>query len=132
MISGLPWPSQTACNLEFNPPLVRPIRLRAAPFEQAGRGPMRFQMRAVDQQLIQLTALRRQAGKDLAEHAHAAPADELIIDRLGRSIVGRRIAPAQAVTDDKNDADDNSAIINPWNTIRHWEIGLYSMHLRLR
>src|SRR5512141_1234849 len=32
IISGRPLPSHTACNFEFKPPLVRPIRLGTAPF----------------------------------------------------------------------------------------------------
>jgi hypothetical protein len=72
----------------------------------------------VDHQLIGLAALTRQGGEEFVEHPQPAPADEAIIDRLVRTIVLRRIAPAQTVPDDKDDPRDHLAVINPGNPMR--------------
>lgn len=82
-------------------------------------------MHGVYDQLIRLTARRRQAREDLAENGHVAQVDEAVVDRLGGTIIGRRIVPAQAVANDKYDTADNAVFINPWNAMRKWEIGPY-------
>jgi len=125
-------PSQTAWSLEFRPPLVRPIRRGTAPFEQAGGGAVRLEVGHVDHQLIWLAALRRQSREDLVEHAHAAPADEPVGDRLGRAILGRDITPAQTVADHEDDTADNPPIINPGYAVRQQKMRLDPAHLRLR
>ncbi len=73
---------------------------------------MRLQMGGINHQLIRLARLRRQACKDLVEHAHSAPAHEPVVDRLVWTVLGRRIAPAQAVTDYKDNAADDPTIID--------------------
>ena len=93
---------------------------------------MRFQMGGIDHQLIRLARLRRQACKDLVEHAHPAPTHEPVVDRLGRTVLGRRIAPAQAVTNYKDDAANDPTIIDPRNSMRQWKLWLNPAHLHLR
>jgi hypothetical protein len=89
-------------------------------------------MGRIDHQLIRLACLGRQCCEDFVEHAQPAPADEAVVDRLGRTIVRRRITPPQAVADHEDDAADDPAVIDPRNPVRQREIGLNSAHLRLR
>ena len=60
---------------------------------------------------------RGQGGEDLVEHAHAAPADEPVVDSLGRAILGRGIAPAQTIADHEDDTADNPPVIDPRHTV---------------
>src|ERR1700704_3169385 len=100
MTSGRPRLSQTACSLEFRPPLVRPIRRRTGPFSKKGLRPRGASSDAWRQACPPpLAALARQFGENLVEHAHAAPANELIVDRLVRA----RIATTQPVLDHIHD-----------------------------
>src|SRR4051812_46242171 len=108
MASGRPWPSQTACSLEFG-------RLRCARYvgersllEQAGGGPVRLKMGSIDHQLIRLSALRRERRKDAVEQAEPARADEAVSDRLVWTLGRRHIPPAQPVPGHENDAADDT------------------------
>ena len=92
---------------------------------------MSLEVRGVDHELIGLAALGGELGKDPVEHAQAAPADEAVVDRLMRTIGGRRITPAQPVPDHEDDTADDPPIIDPRNAMRKWEIGLNPAHLRL-
>lgn len=88
-------------------------------------------MGGVDHELIGLPALGCQLAKDAVEHPQTAPADEAVVDRLVRTIGGRRITPAQPVPDHEDDAADDPPVINPRNAVRQGEIGLNPAHLRL-
>ena len=79
---------------------------------------MRFQMGGVDHQPGRFAGLARQFGKNLVEHAEAAPAHEPIVDRLMRAVLTRRVAPAQTVPDDEDDPTDHPPVINPRNPVR--------------
>ena len=74
---------------------------------------MRLEVSGVDHQPVGLAALGRQACEDPVEHAKPAPADEPVVDRLVRAILGRGVSPAQAVPDDKYDPADDPAVIDP-------------------
>ena len=89
-------------------------------------------MRRIDHQARWLTGLARQFGEDLVEYAEAAPAHEPIVDGLVRAIAGRRIAPAQTVFDDEDDAADDPSVVNPRNPVRQRKIRFDPAHLRLR
>src|SRR5579872_1531827 len=65
---------------------------------------MRLQMRCVDHDLLRLAAFARQFPEYFIEDSQPAPAYEPIIDGLVRAIFPRRVAPAQAVLDHKDDA----------------------------
>ena len=54
------------------------------------------------------------------------------LETKAATIAGRRIAPAQTVSDDKDDAADHPPIVNPRNPVRQWKIRLDPAHLRLR
>ena len=43
-------------------------------------------MRRIDHELVGLATLSRQAREDAIEHAHPAPADEVVVDRFVRAI----------------------------------------------
>ncbi len=93
---------------------------------------MRLQVRGVDHQLIRSAAFGRERLEDAVEHAEAAPADEAVVDRFVRSITRRCIAPAQAIPDHEDDAADDTAIIDPRNTVRQGKVRLDPAHLRRR
>ncbi len=88
-------------------------------------------MGGIDHQLIGLSALGGKLGEDAVEHTQAAPADKAVVDRIVRTIGGRRIAPAQPVPDYEDDAAHDPPIIDPRDAVRQWEIGLDPTHLRL-
>ncbi len=88
-------------------------------------------MGGIDHQPIGLPALGSELGEDPVEHAQAAPADEAVVDRLVRPIVGRRIAPAQPVPDHEDDAAHDPPIIDPRDAVRQRKIRLDPAHLRL-
>src|SRR5579872_5699075 len=73
---------------------------------------MRLQMRCVDHDLLRLAAFARQFPEYFIEDSQPAPAYEPIIDGLMRAIFPRRVAPAQAVLDHKDDAAHDPAIVH--------------------
>lgn len=89
-------------------------------------------MGRVDHQLVGLAALGRQRGEYPVEYAEPAPPDEAIIDRLVRTIVLGRVAPAQAVPDDEDDPADHPSVIDPGNAVRQWEMRRDPAHLCFR
>jgi hypothetical protein len=58
-------------------------------------------MRGVDHQAVWLTSLAREACEDT------------VVQRLGRTVVGRRIAPAQPVMGNEQDAADHPLVVHP-------------------
>ena len=78
---------------------------------------MRLQMRCVDHQLVGLAALGGKGCEDAVEHAHPAPADEAVVDRFVRTVIGWSIAPALPVADHKDDPADDPPIIDPWHLV---------------
>ena len=78
------------------------------------------------------TALYGQCGEDLVEHAHAAPADEPVVDRLGGAVLGGRPSAAQTIADHEDDTADDSAINYPRRPMRRWQKRLSAAHLRHR
>src|SRR6202021_917790 len=97
MTSGRPLLSQTACSLEFRPPLVRRIRRGKGPFLKGPGGGVGLQMRGVDHDPPGLAAFARQGCENLVEHAQAAPTKEPIVDRLVRAILSWRVPPTQPI-----------------------------------
>lgn len=92
---------------------------------------MCLEMGGIDHQLIGFTALGGELGEDAVEHAEATPPDKAIVDRLVRTIRGRRITPAQPIPDHKDDTACDPPVIDPRNAMRQWEIRLDPAHLRL-
>jgi hypothetical protein len=60
---------------------------------------MRLEVRSVDHQLIRFSAPGCKTCKYPVKHAHMAPANKAVVDRLVWSILCWSIAPAQAITD---------------------------------
>jgi hypothetical protein len=118
MIRGRPMPSHTAWSFEFRPPLVHPIRLGTAPFEQACSSAVGFQVGCVNHQPIRLACLARQLGEYLVEHTKPAPPDKPIVDRLVQAVTRWCITPAQPIPDDKDNPADHPPVINPRNPMR--------------
>lgn len=92
---------------------------------------MRLEVSGVDHELVGLAALGGELGEDAIEHTQTAPADKAVVDRIVRTISGRRIAPAQSVPNHEDDAAHDPPIIDPRNAVRQGEIGLDPTHLRL-
>ena len=80
-----------------------------APFEEAGRRPVRLEMRGVEHQAAGRTGLGGKGREDAIEDAHSAPADEAVVKRLVRPVGRRRVTPLQPVADDVADAADHMA-----------------------
>lgn len=85
---------------------------------QHRRRAVRLEMGRVNHQLVRLAALSGQGGEDIVEHAHAAPADEPVVDRLGWAILGRGITSAQTVADHEDNTADNSPTIDTRHPVR--------------
>lgn len=89
-------------------------------------------MGRIDHQLIGLSAPGRKGCNELVEHTRPTPPVEAIVDRLGRPVSRRRIAPAQSVSGHEHDPADDPAIINVRNAVRQRKIWLNAAHLRNR
>ena len=92
---------------------------------------MRLEMGRIDHQPGWFAGLACQFSEDFVEDAEAAPAHEPIVDGLVRTVLTRRIAPAQTVSDDEDDAADHPPVINPRDPMRQRKIGFNTAHLRL-
>jgi hypothetical protein len=79
---------------------------------------MRLEVRGVDHQPLRLPPVGSQCSEDLIEHSKPAPPDEAIINRLVRTVILRRVAPAQTVPDHEDDATDHPPIVDPGNPVR--------------
>jgi hypothetical protein len=83
---GLPPASQTACSLEFRPPLVRPIRWGTALFDQTRRGAMRLERAWVDHRGLCSPAFGGQRREDAVERADPTPAQKTFVLVLVRTL----------------------------------------------
>jgi hypothetical protein len=88
------------------------MRREPPPFEQAGRGAVRLEVRAVDDEAIRLARLASEACEDPVENAHAAPSDEAVVECLVRPIAGRRVTPAKPGLDDEDDPADDATVVH--------------------
>src|ERR1700722_7456777 len=93
---------------------------------------MRLEMRGVDHHSLRPPALVRQRCENLVEHPQAAPANEPVVDRLMRTILGRGVTPAKPIPDHEHDGAHNPPIVYPRDPMRQRKIPLNPTHLRLR
>ena len=93
---------------------------------------MRLQVRRIDHQERWFATFARQFGKDLVEHTKSAPAHEPIVDGLVRTVLTRRIAPAQLFLMKKMMPLITRRSSPLANSVRQWKIRLDPAHLRLR
>src|SRR5664279_4900877 len=121
MTSGRPSPSQTACSLEFKPPLVRPIRRGTGPFLKGSRRCDAPSSVASIMIRSGLPPLRANAAKILLNTPKRLPANEPIVDRLVRAVLSRRVAPAKPVLDHKHDRAHDPPVVNPRHPVRTWK-----------
>src|ERR1700730_13127965 len=89
-------------------------------------------MRGLDSDPLVFAALARQFGENLVEHAQATPANEPIVDRLVRGIVGRSVAPTQPFLDHEPDRSDDPPFVHPRDPMRERKIPLNPTHLNPR
>ncbi len=102
------------CSLEFRPPLVRPIARGRAPLcLETCRCAVRLQMSAVHHERVAVPARLGQVAEDAGKDPEAGPAHKAIVERLVRPIHDRRILPAQAVAQDKEDPTQHPPVIHP-------------------
>jgi hypothetical protein len=88
-----------------------------------------FEVGTVDHLSLRRARLAREPCEDAVEDAKAAPADEAVVEGLVRAVGGRRVALAQAVADNEDDAADDATIIDAGNTVGKCEEGLDPFHL---
>ena len=72
---------------------------------------MRLEMRGVDHNPLRFGPVACKGCENTIKYAHAAPADEAIIEGLVRTILFRRVFPLQAVADYINNSADNPPVI---------------------
>jgi hypothetical protein len=133
MTSGLPLPSQTEWNFEFSPVLVRPPSRGGAPFSADWKQcRVLFEVGRVDHELLWCTALFGHLGEDFVENDRAAPAEELVLYRLGWAIHSRSIRPPQAVADHGGNEIGGPMTIIAQFSVRKWGKLLNPTHPRIR
>jgi len=91
-----------------------------------------FQVGGIDHQLVRRSTLSGQTGEDPVEHTKAAPADEAVVDRLGRPIGCGCVTPAQAVADHEDDPADDAPVVHARDAMRERKVGLDPGHLLIR
>ena len=89
----------------------------AAPLS-SGRRAMRLYMRAVQKNLRGRAAGCSQRYERFLPNPFRSPANEAVVERLGRAIGSRRVLPPAAGLQDMNDTADHSAVIDPRNASR--------------
>ena len=73
---------------------------------------MRFDMGTVEHQFIRDCSCRCHFGEDPLPDATVSPTGIAIVNRLGRAVLGRDIAPARARLEDVENAADHASIID--------------------
>ena len=92
---------------------------------------MGLKVGCVDHDDLGIAPLGGQFGQDARKDAQTAPPHPAVIKRLGWTIFGRRIAPAQPIAIDKYYSTQNTLIIDPWNPMRQRKERLETLHLRV-
>lgn len=91
---------------------------------------MCLEVGGVDHQPLGWAVLGRQGREDARKHAEPAPADEPVVERLGRLVAARCILPLQTVAEDADNAADHPAVIDTWQAARAREERLDAALLR--
>ena len=105
-------PSQTACGLEFSPPLVWSIARGTSPFYQTASRAVRYEVVGVDHQAIRRTIFGNQRSENIVKNAYLRPTYDPVTQSFMWSINIRCILPTQFVSDHVDDAVDNFAVID--------------------
>lgn len=92
---------------------------------------MRLQIGRVDHDRPAIGLLGGEPLHDPGEHAHAAPSDPAIVERLVRAVFTRRIPPPQAVAIDEYNPAQNTLVIDPRLAMRLRKVGPQPLHLRV-
>jgi hypothetical protein len=87
----------------------------APPFSARGRA-MRFDMRRIDHLRVRGSTVCRKFSEQVLPNPALCPTHKPIIDRHGRPILRRAIAPAASALENMHDPTDNPAIIDPLHT----------------
>ncbi len=78
-------------------------------------------MRRIGHDALRFGSFPGKASEVAIEHAHEAPADEAIVERLVRAVAGWRVLPLKPVADHVDDATHHPPVIHPRNTVRKRE-----------
>jgi hypothetical protein len=78
---------------------------------------MRLEMRRVYHNPLRFGSFACKGHENTIKYAHAAQADEAIMEGVVRSILFRRVLPLQAVADQINDSADNPPVIYAGNAM---------------
>ena len=105
-------PSQTACGLEFSPPLVWPIARGTSSFYQTASRAVRYEVGGVDHQAIRRTIFGNQRSENIVKNAYLRPTYDPVTQSFMWSINIRCILPTQSVSDHVDDAVHNFAVID--------------------
>ena len=106
-----PLASATAWIFVLRPPRERPIACVCSPFFPRCRA-VRLNMCAINHLRFCRSAAFRQSAKQPFPNTALGPAHKAIIDRRGRSVFRRAVAPSAATFDDMNNSADHAPIIN--------------------
>lgn len=101
-------------------------------FEEAGRCPVRLEVRGIDHQGLGLAGPASKPGEDAVEHAQTAPSHEAVVQGLMGTVGRRGVAPAQPIADDVEDAADHPLVVHPRHPVREREVGRDPPDLRPR
>jgi hypothetical protein len=92
---------------------------------------MRLEVGRVDHHDFLLAAFGGQSLHHPGEDPHVAPPLPPIVERLGRSILPRRVTPSQPVAIDEDYAAQHTPVIDPRLAMALWKERLQPLQLRL-
>jgi hypothetical protein len=85
-----------------------------------------------DHQYLGILGLRSQFGDDCGKHPHPAPPLPSFIERLRRTIGGRRVFPHRAIALYEDYSAQNPPVIDPGLATRLWKTRAQPFYLRFR
>ena len=92
---------------------------------------MCFEVGRIDGDRPVIGGFRRQTRHDPREHAHIAPPLPAVIERLVRTVLARRVSPAQAIAIDEDNAAQNPSIIDARHAMALGKVRPQPFHLSL-
>jgi len=93
---------------------------------------MRLHMSAIQQYLGRWSASRSESGERILPYAFRAPANEAVVERLGRAVRSRGVFPAAPGLQDMHNPANHPVVVDPRNAPRVGrKIRLKPLELRL-
>ena len=110
-------PPQTACGLEFESPLLRPIGWRPCPRLKTASRALYFKVDGVGHQAIQWAIFDYQRSKNFIRNTHLRPTYKPVIQGFMSPMDRWSIPPPQTVPDHVDDAAGNLALIDTRHSV---------------